>query len=298
MKNIIKRLMSIVLTLTLIASFGNFSNAINLDGDKVQNQIDLLLESNNPEDHIEAIKLMELKGQKIMRYKITVDDLLNNMSNFERDKYEKEIISEIESLRTMDEDELVARNFTKDQIRTIKNFDGTTEMALAAAPTITVYGGFNNYNRQSSSTTTQMVSAFTWNNGYSGFGAPWQDIFACVWSEPFNPTSETGHLSYYRAENYSTVNTNATVIPDSLRGSHIKVPQSLSNSNGTHWIKAGSIISNLRSNASVADVVGFASYGKNTVSLTPGVTFNSSGTTLGITFSLFVTRVGQARYSN
>lgn len=295
MKINMQKPMTIILTLVLTLSLSSFSSAANPNNNETQTQIDLLLESHDPENHIKAIELMELEGKRVIKSEITVYDLLDDMDELQRSKHEQEIIDEVDNLSLMDEDELKTRNFTDTQIKNIKNFDGTREMALEAAPSIYVYGAFNNFNRKSSLTTVQMVSAFRWNGGYSGFGAPWKDIFACVWSSPFNPSSETGHLKYVRTQNNKTVNTTAKVIEDSLRGSHIQVPQSLSNSNGTHWINSGSIITNLRSNSSVGDVSGFTAYGKNTVSLTPGVTFSSKGTTLGISFSTFVKQVGQKR---
>lgn len=288
----------IILALTLIFAFGTISNAIDFNEDFLQTEIDTLLKTDNPEDHIKAIELMKLNGQKIFKSKVTIYDMLENVSDNERIKLEREIIEEMDNLSYMGEDDLKSRNFTDKQVNIIKNFDGSKEMALAAAPSVTVYGGFNNYNRTPSLTTTQMISAFQWNGGYSGFGAPWQDIFATVWSSPFNPTSETGTIRYYRAQNSSYVNRAASVIPGSLRGSHIKMPQSFFNSNGTHWIYSGSIISNLRSYSSVGDVAGYSAYGKNTVSLTPGVSFSSNGPSLGITFSSYVNKVGQARFSN
>lgn len=297
MKSNNNKIITILLTLILVLSLGNFTNATNFSNNETQKHIDYLLTSDNPEDHIKAIQLMELIGHKTLKSEVTVYDVLNNMSTVERKKYEQEIIDEVNNLSLMDKDELISRNFTDDQIKTIKGFDGTKQMALAAAPSIYVYGGFNNYIKKPSLTTVQMVSAFRWNGGYSGFGAPWKDVFACVWSSPFNPTSETGHLRYVTKSNKS-VGTTATVKEDSLRGSHILVPQSVSNSNGTHWIDSGSIITNLRSNSSVGDVSGFTSYGKNSVSLTPSVSFDSKGPTLGISFSTFVKVVGTKRLVN
>lgn len=112
---------------------------------------------------------------------------------------------------------------------------------------------------------------------------------------PFNPSSQSGHL-VYRNNSGKALSTTESIKDDSLRGSSMLIPQTVSNSNGTHWIEAGSIKTNLYANSNQPDISGFVSYGKNNFKIgSPSVSFSKSSPSIGITFGNRISTVGTAR---
>lgn len=283
-----------------------------------ESSIDTLLKSTNPRDHIKALQIMEQNGMNVIHETINEYDILKSLNeDFKENKltkangyndeqlnyianYEENLTQKIKNLQAENDDILKAYNYTDEQIEAIRNFDGSLEMLRRASSRCEVYGGFNNYVTNSTSSSAQMVAAFAWNGAYTpGFGTT--DIFAVTWSNPFKEKTATGYLVYKNASYNNTIQSTASVKAKDLYISSIDVPN---NKNASlpgvgvigHWIDSGSIISEISANSYAPDLAGYAAYGLNTLLLSPNVSAGAGGAGAGLSFSTGINVVGSSRF--
>lgn len=282
-----------------------------------EENIDTLLTSTNPHDHIKALEIMEQNGMKVTHETINEYDIFKELNEDLKENklareneysdeqlnyienYQDNLTQKIRALQKESDEVLKAYNYTDDQIDAIRNFDGSIEMLKRASSRCEVYGGFNNYTTSSSSSSAQMVAAFRWNGAYTP-GAGTTDIFAVTWSAPFKEKTATGYLVHKNANYNNTLQSTASVKPNDLYVSSINVPN---NKNASlsgigiigHWIESGSIISEISANSYVPDLAGYAAYGLNTLSLSPNVSAGGSAG-IGLSFSIGISTVGSNRF--
>ncbi len=283
-----------ILTLTLfvisIINFPVLASSIN-EKSAIEKEIQLLLNSEDPLDHIEAVKLMESIDEKVYIKTFDFGELINELPEAERKLAEDTLIKDIETLSNFDKDALEEIGCLDEQINAIKNFDGTLESAILASPTLSVYGGFTDYKKSNSLTTAKMVSVFQWSGRYASLNGK-KDIFANAWTSPMWEISEKAYVNYNKYDSSEVYKTYPNVIPSSTNGSYITFNKFKSG----HHLYAGSIITQLSAKSFEPNVGGFCSYGKSTTSVTPSASISGSGLGVGISFSKNVITVGSKRY--
>lgn len=275
------RLLAIMLTFMLLMTTTDYS-AKNKNFDEVVNS---LLESTCSDDHVKALQLMEQNGYHVERIVVTEYDMLEKLNNDYKNgksrktyspeeineivNYKENLIEKVVSLQSESDETLKKYNYTQEQIDAIRNFDGSDEMLRASSSACTVYGGFTDYTHSASGTSVRMIAAFNWNGVYTGGGFSSKDIFAVTWCSPLRVLSAEGYVTYENSTYGNPQNRTATVVPTGLYADSISFDKSVTAQYGSnyigHTIKSGSIISQLSSNTNVVDLVGFASYGVNTL---------------------------------
>lgn len=200
--------------------------------------------------------------------------------------YKDFYIEKIQDLKSFSDDELRNLNYNDNQISAIRLFDVENPddgLIVQAATVITVNGGFTSYTHNSSKTTAKFVVEFN----SEGIQSNWfNDVFAVAWNSPLKASSLTGYVDYKTASGYRT-EIKHTPKADSLYGSSIVFPKYIHDNthNASAYVVAGSIIGTLTSNTDVKDLVGFCSYGYNTISANPSVSISSSSAGASVSFS-------------
>lgn len=312
-KNAMK-LLSIMLSFILLTMTTDYT-ATNRNIDEV---VDSLLESSCSDDHVKALQLMEENGYYVERIVITEYDILEQLNNEYRSgkcrksysleeadaivNYKENLTEKVISLQAESDETLKKYNYTQEQIEAIRNFDGSDEMLRASSSACTVYGGFTDYVHSASGTSARMIAAFNWNGVYSGGIFDAQDIFAVTWCSPLRESSAEGYVTYENSTYGNPQNRTATVVATGLYADSISFDKSVIAKYGSdyigHTIKSGSIISQLSSNSDVVELVGYASYGVNTLFLNPSISVGAEEVGVGIGFSTGVEVAGSARFYN
>lgn len=283
-------------------------------------KIDYLIATDEPENHIEALKILEQYGlakeqvvfneyDAYLKQKSALANSTSPASSTDAasikaiESFENDFSEKIARLNTYSNDELRVFNYTDDQIYAIRNFDGSPEMMRRAASTCTVYGGFSDWKSSISGTTTTMIAAFQWNGEYpytSLIGN--KDIFATTWTGPFQSEldEEEAYATYaFRSDlkeyTYS-YNTKAKGVFDS----EFTFPNAkMKNFDGTpvnYLLKSGSIICHLKSKNEENMATGYASYGKNTSAVEPALRVTPDGVFPSISYTEKVDDIASDRW--
>lgn len=257
----------------------------------IEKEIQELSNSDNPVDHIRAVKLMKSINQEVYIENFDFTALTKDLSQTDRKLAEDTLIKDIESLSKLNDSILKEMGCLEEQINAIKNFDGTLQSAILASPTLSVYGGFTNYVKGSSQTTVKMISAFQWTGTYISYNGK-QDIFATVWTLPMFETSENGYVNYKKNNSSDILPTYPPLIASDLNGGYMIFNKIKSG----YTLYAGSIITQLKANSYEPNVGGFCSYGKSTTDVSPSAAASGQGLSVGITFSKNVLIAGTDRF--
>lgn len=222
---------------------------------------------------------------------ITVDEFKNKYhlleSNLDELKdYEKNYKKHIYSMKDLSIEELREFNYSDLQIEAIKNYDGSREMTIAAATTVSVYCDIYNVYKTSAGSGCRVLSTFSINGVLSTI---FSDIFVLTISQPLSISYREGHLVYSNGSG-----TNSLIYPTPwLEGTHaayLTFPTSTSFGGYQKQIYGGHILVDLTSNAYIADMQAYAAYGHTYLSISPSFSLAPIGG--GINFSSGVTKMG------
>lgn len=319
------RILSVILAMTFVV--GQSITAVALNEPTIElttemvDTINGLVESDEPENHIAALKLLEGYGlaheqvvyneyDAYLRDKAILESTPVSSSDFVEKSietiadFEERFPEKIRELNTRSDEQLQFLNYTDDQIYAIRNFDGSPEMMRRAAATCTVYGGFNNWSATSTKTTTQMIAAFQWNGEYT-YGALLgnKDIFATTWTAPFQSEleDEEGYVTYKYSKDIKSYTDSYSTTAKGLFASQMVFKNSKSAYyNGTvvsYLVSGGSIICYLSSEYRERMATGFASYGKNKASVTPALSVTPDGVSMSLEYTEKVTDVASDRWN-
>lgn len=245
--------------------------------------------------------LNEYQILKSLNNKLSTNSLDSSSLNSEQfnaiQNYTEFYTEKVINLQQYSDEELRNLNYNENQISAIRAFDPTNPdeaLLLKAATVVTVDGDFTSYTHSNSGTTAKFVVEFN----CEGIQSNWfNDIFAVTWSTPLNATSLSGYVDYKTASGFRT-EIKHTPKADSLYGSSIIFPKYIRDNthNESAYVIAGSIIGTLHSNTNVLDITGFCSYGYNTISTNPSVSFTAHSMSPGISFSWGVTEMATHRF--
>lgn len=323
-----KKLVNVVALVCVLAMLISGSvnvNALEVSSEDVllEAEVNALLESNSPENHLAALKLLEENGGEVQKdvYNeydayLEAKQMLESapmLFNEESDEYddlytyvetfEENFAEKIAYLNTLTDDQLRFVNYRDDQISAIRNYDGSDEMMRASASQCYVYGGFTNFKSTSSKTSVKLIAAFEWDGLYSyGSFFTTKDIFGVTWNSPFafNANSAEAYISYKNV-NYGTT-TSATYTP-TQRGLYAceavfdkSKMQYVGNNPVSHLVDGGSVICNLDTYTRETQVMGYAEYGKSVSDVTPGISGTPDGVGLSISFNEGIKYGGSAGF--
>lgn len=258
-------------------------------------EIERLLESDNPKDHIKALKLWEdMNGPgSISEYSISEYDLAKNPEQ------KQTLLQRGYELSKLTENQLEDMNYSGEDINLIKNFDGSEAALRAVSKECYVYGGFVDFYSSANGTTTTLIAAFDWGEDYSPGGIfSDEDVFGVTFSLPFRGEEEDaeGHLSYYNSHYNETVTATGVVEEVDMYAFEMVFDNNELENNIGHWIDAGSIIADLSTRTEQLEIGGFAEYGLNTESASPSISISKGGPGVGLSFSEGVESAGSDRF--
>lgn len=319
-RRIVVLILALTLTLGQVSAVAAVESVSTGPAADVASEIDALIASGEPKNHIAALKILQNYGmakeqvvyneyEAYLADKAILEDSPAQVSALDANviesvvNFEENFAERIERLNTYSDAQLRSVNYTDDQIYAIRNFDGSAEMMSRAASTCTVYGGFTNWSASSSGTTVQNIAAFQWNGEYpytSLLG--YKDIFATTWTEPFQSelSDEEGYVTYAYSEDNTQYTDSFSTTAKGIFDSEIVFQNYKSRYyNGTrvnYLVTAGSIICYLASADRETMASAFASYGKNTSAITPSLDVTPDGVALSLAYSEKVEPIASNRW--
>lgn len=183
---------------------------------------------------------------------------------------------------TLSDEQLKAVGYTEEQMVAIRNYDGSDALLKAASTALTIFAGFDPIKTSSSGSTTKLVATFDWHGLYSPGGLlSYEDILGVSWDSPWYADEDNAIVSFrYYNEYYndSVWVDGGELVPTGSYCEGIIIPNNESTTiNGTvvgHWITGGGVQIPLSTRTQQVEITGFVAYGKNTISVTPSISFS------------------------
>ncbi|RYD06140.1 hypothetical protein N752_05690 [Desulforamulus aquiferis] len=233
--------------------------------------------------------------QKLKDLKAKTDEELEEigLSTKEIEEIKKlDYAKELQKRAKLDKKLLKNLGYSDEQVSMLKNFQGTESEIVALAATLTISASKNEWSYDSSTNTTYFRVGFSW-KWSSCPVIKMTDIVAAGWSpEMYQDTSwnSTNHrVTYFDADSGQNTTKNYNVdVGQAGRGAYSKFPVSTSMWN---WATSGSGFFRVSKVGKVPEAAMKISYGHQTVSGTPTVSFPAAGS---ITFSYHLNEEGYA----
>lgn len=210
----------------------------------------------------------------------------------------QEYKDKIYQLKGWSEAQLANVGYNQQQINAIKSFDGSEELMMLAATTVSVHVDIVDVRATASGTTATISASFN----CAGIQSNWYlDVFGVGWSSPLNIVSSSGTVSYATNDGWSTTDYHSPTNAGSLYGKQMKFYKYKSIYDGdpsgihpgSYYIQNGSMTVSVKSNTMVYDMAALATYGYTTFGVNPSFSFSAGGVGAGFSFTSGTTSVGE-----
>lgn len=253
------------------------------------NEYDLLKELK--EEYQEAMENNTIQSSQFSEMDEKELDLIVN--------YQDYFDEQAKLLQTWTDEQLRFMGYTEKQIETIRNYSGSEVERASISSDCSVRIALESYTHSSSGSKATVKAWFNWSGVHSNM---YDDIYAAVWSEPFNVASTSGYIKYKNPDKGYTKQYDKTPKVEGLRGLYMTFPKckTIYHSEspsfaGTYYVTGGAMTINLTAHANVLDFTAYSKYGYGKSKTTPTVSFPAG---FSINFSSHVDDLGQARTDN
>lgn len=209
------------------------------------------------------------------------------------ENYQDYFSEKVEMLQSWTDEELASMGYTEKQISTIRNYDGSEASMSSLSSDCKVTTKLTSYSNSASGSSATILTWFNWSGVHSNF---FNDIFAVVWSAPFNATTTSGYVKYKNPKTTHIKTYNHKPGIKGLYGSYIKFPKCKTITHqGTFYVTGGSMTINLRANGNIKDFTAYSEYGYTSLNISPSVSYPGA---LSIAFSSGTSCIASDRTNN